>query len=128
MANNLFRSGMFELHSGEISSWLIDCDALTAEDWSTLALLVAEEIGEYSDVVGIPTVGLPFAKALRMYATDSGPVLIVDDVLTTGASMEAEKAELHKKGLDEGGVLGVVVFARGNCPSWIKPIFKKEDW
>ena len=42
-------------------------------------------------------------------------MLIVDDVFTTGASMEA----LHTP-----GDIGAVVFARGLCPSWITPLFQ----
>jgi hypothetical protein len=50
------------------------------------------------------------------------PHLIVDDVLTTGASMEAARAKLWPGSLP----LGVVIFARGPCPDWVWPIFRLD--
>jgi len=44
-----------------------------------------------------------------------GRLLIVDDVCTTGASMEA-----HRRGRD---ALGAVLFARGPVPSWVYSLF-----
>lgn len=120
----LFRTGNFRLHGGEESFFKIDCDALTNDDLDTLALLVAEDprIGKFFQVEGVPTGGLRFAQALAPYAlskyTDvrNPRVLIVDDVLTTGGSMERQRA-----GRDH--VRGVVIFARGECPDWVTPLF-----
>lgn len=49
--------------------------------------------------------------------------LIVDDVLTTGGSMEIARHNylVANPGSD---VLGAVVFARGPCPDWITPLFR----
>jgi orotate phosphoribosyltransferase len=48
--------------------------------------------------------------------------LIVDDVLTTGKSME-EMRKKHSNVL----TIGVVLFARGKCPKWVEPIFNMWD-
>jgi len=74
---------------------------------------VADKL-KFGAVEGVPSGGLRFAEALRQYQS-AGPLLIADDVLTTGASME-----LHRAGRD---ALGVVIFARGPCPAWVAPKF-----
>jgi len=53
---------------------------------------------------------------VRQYQKDTGPTLIVDDVLTTGTSM----IEMQKQ---YPNAIGVVMFARGPCPSWVSSIF-----
>ena len=113
---SLFRMGDFILHSGNRSSWKIDCNALTDADWKTLALMVAERFS-FGQVVGIPTGGLNLARALERYVS-TGATLIVDDVLTTGKSMKEERTK------HTGEVIGVVVFARGAYPDWIHPLFQ----
>jgi len=114
----MFESGNFRLHSGDQSLWKINCDCLSTDDWATLAALAGDRL-RFSAVVGIPQGGLAFAEGCRKYADLSQPlpVLIVDDVLTTGASMEEFKART------KGPVIGCVVFARGPCPDWVTPIF-----
>lgn len=123
----MFEKGKFTLHSGGRTWFKIDCDSLTVEDLETLALLVAEDprIGTFYRVEGVPSGGLRFAMildkyALSQYANVRNPkILIVDDVLTTGNSMEEQRAGREN-------VQGVVIFARGNCPDWIVPIFQMD--
>lgn len=117
---NLFQLGSFDLHSGENSDYKIECDALTNEDWEALAYLIQKR-ENFRKVVGVPTGGIKLADALSKYVIDDPylPVLIVDDVLTTGKSMEE-----HKKKLNESYVLGYVVFARVRCPAWIYSLFQ----
>jgi len=115
---DLFQSGQFELHSGRHTTWKIDCDALSNNSIKTLARMVSNESGGFGSVEGVPTGGLRLAKALEKYATE-GPVLIVDDVLTIGASMEQQRA-----GRD---AIGAVIFARGKWPAWIKPVFARPE-
>ncbi len=113
----LFQLGAFQLHSGEHADFKIDCDALTDRDWDALALMVTRRVPPFDDVEGVPRGGLNLAAAIaRNTARRQGPVLIVDDVLTTGASMEAQRA-----GRD---AIGAVIFARGPCPTWITPLFQ----
>jgi hypoxanthine phosphoribosyltransferase len=77
---------------------------------------------EFGLVIGIPRGGIRLATALIKYTTlDARSVLIVDDVLTTGASME------QTRGRFEGSaeqIRGVVIFARAKCPDWITTIFQ----
>ncbi len=115
----LFQQGAFNLHSGESSKWKIECDALTLKDWRTLALMIVEHAEPFRAVVGVPRGGLPLAKALQPFAT-SGPVLIVDDVLTTGNSI---LKVMHAHNLGEP-LQAWVVFARGPCPSGINALFQ----
>ena len=126
MRDTLFVKKDFVMHSGGTAHYKIECDALTDEDIETLAWIIAQKTREtvpghegsgiYS-VYGVPRGGVRLAKAVEKYIDPKGTIkLIVDDVLTTGASMQAAK--------DRGmGEVGVVVFARGPCPDWVKPIF-----
>ena len=129
----LFVKQDFILHSGTPAHWKIECDSLTDEDIATLALIIvektsipvwedfcaAEDKSDIRRVHGVPRGGVKLAKALEQYIDPNGTIdLIVDDVLTTGASMEQAKKELGWK-----NVFGVVIFARGQYPHWIYPIF-----
>jgi len=115
----LFNFGNFTLHSGERSTFKIDCDALTDADWNGLAWMIHVRFPSFSEVEGVPSGGIPLADKLAQFrSANSQRLLIVDDVLTTGASMEEQRA-----GRD---AIGVVVFARGECPSWVTPIFQMK--
>lgn len=109
----LFQRGAFTLHSGEQSGFKIECDSLTVEDWQTLAYMGADLIPPFGSVEGVPRGGILFAEFMREYQTE-GPLLIVDDVCTTGASMEAQRAGRP--------ALGLVAFSRGFVPDWVTPI------
>ena len=127
---NLFQLGDFKLHSGEKSDYKIDCDNLTDDDLETLAWIVAKKWKvEYNGVRGIDRGGNRFAKKLREYQKDwdigmKNILLIVDDVLTTGNSME----EMRKMWKDNPNIemKGVVIFSRGECPDWVRPVFRME--
>jgi orotate phosphoribosyltransferase len=119
---SLFNLGDFILHSGVGSSFKIDCDALTDNDLESLASAVSEHF-IFSSVEGVPDGGLRFAEALRKYSETSeeiAPLLIVDDVLTTGTSMEEQR-----RGRE---AIGIVIFSRAPIQrelelDWIQPIF-----
>jgi len=113
--SNLFVDGDFVAHSGKTLSWKVECDALTVEDLETFAKIISSKV-KFSSVVGVPTGGNVIADALQKYCS-SGPVLIVDDVLTTGSSMETFREKI------DAPCIGVVLFARTDCPDWIKPVF-----
>lgn len=110
----------FTAHSGDVLTWKIECDALSVFDIETLAYLISCNT-KFSEVYGVPTGGLKLMVALQQYSTHDphNHVLIVDDVLTTGTSMEEFKSKL----ILEQDPIGVVIFARGPCPDWVTPVF-----
>lgn len=114
---SLFQRKNFISHSGVPLTWKIECDALTDEDWETLALIISERCS-FKSVEGVPTGGLKLAAALQKYCSNKGyPLLIVDDVLTTGKSMWEHRGDRD--------AVGYVVFARTNrVPSWIAAIWE----
>lgn len=116
---NLFQLGNFKSHSGESLPWKIDCDGLTEKDWGCLAQMIFDRVERFSEVEGVPKGGLALASVLHLYRYVPGGLLIVDDVLTTGGSMEQ-----HRNGRD---AIGAVVFARGPCPSWVTPLFQMGE-
>ena len=118
----LFQYGDFVLNSGAKTKWKIDCDDLTLRDIKTLAFMGAQLLPRFGGVAGVPKGGLLFAEAMRAY-TSEGPWLGVDDVLTTGASMERVRAKLST--VDP--VLGIVIFARGPFPDWVQAIFTMPE-
>ena len=113
----LFQLGNFKLHSGQRSFFKIDCDYLIDSDLECLAKIASEFLPKFGTVVGIPSGGLLFAEKMRAYSTSLYPRLLVDDVYTTGRSMED---------FQRGGDIGLVIFAREKCPNWIYPIFKMK--
>jgi len=119
----IFRKALFKysqdkilLSGGSYTELKIECDALTKGDYEGLAYLIDKKVKFYK-VVGVPHGGIKIEKALQKYITKGGALLIVDDVLTTGASMEK-----MKKKYPDDIVIGVVLFARNECPKWIQPI------
>ena len=115
----LFKHGDTILHSGAPAKFEICCDALTTADLDCLARSITRKI-HFRQVLGVPKGGLRLAEALLPFcdvATDT--MLLVDDVLTTGNSMELFKLEVAPE-----HVQGVVIFARGKCPFWVTPIFQ----
>lgn len=119
---SLFQYGKIQLSSGQESNFKIECDYLQEQDWHCLAILAKERLPSFSSVEGVPSGGLKFAKYLEPFATGKSvdPVLIVDDVLTTGRSMEKQRAGRK--------ALGVVFIARGMCPDWITPLYVQIDY
>jgi orotate phosphoribosyltransferase len=114
---HLFATGSFTLSSGGVSMFKIDCDALTDQDWETLAEMIRLDVGQFGEVVGIPRGGLKLAAALQKYTT-AGPRLIVDDVLTTGRSI--------RDFMDRKDDLGYVVFARGALSPNVRALFRSD--
>jgi hypothetical protein len=110
----LFKAVSFTSHAGIPLAWKIECDALTSEDWAGLACIASELLPPFGIVEGVPRGGIPFADALRPYVTQ-GPLLIVDDVCTTGLSMTVAR--------NGRPAIGVVAFARGDCPDWVTALF-----
>lgn len=119
---SLFKLKKFTSHSGLFLNWKIDCDALSYKDWKTLAKIISDKY-PFKNVYGIPRGGVKLARALQPYIDHSSPfILIVDDVLTTGNSMERMRHQ-HVDITPIKNIIGVVVFARHKPADWIKPLF-----
>lgn len=103
MNPELLLSGDFKLASGVSSDFKIDCDAMSNNEIAVCARLLSKRLPEYGRVIGVPSGGLRLAAAMMPYAT-SGPLLIVDDVWTTGGSMERFRAGRE--------AIGAVIFFR----------------
>jgi len=116
--DTLFVRKDFVMHGGGTAHYKIEADALTDEDIETLAWIIADK-GKFKRVVGVPRGGIRLAIALQKYVSTEGPTLIVDDILTTGGSMEEAKAKIG-----DPTAIGIVIFARNRCPSWVRPIFE----
>lgn len=118
---SLFVNTEFTAHAGRQLKFKIECDALTDEDIGTLAAIIARNY-TFRRVCGVPRGGLRLAQALEKYVSPEGLTLIVDDVLTSGMSMEKAREDY------EDETLGVVIFARGPCPSWVQAVFQLSEW
>jgi len=126
----LFQRADFTSHSGVALSWKIDCDALTDDDIEALAHMAGDRIGQYHRVIGVPRGGLRLAAAMERLPNlnpADNRVLIVDDVLTTGRSMNEARMALGEEGMWWRAV-GLVIFARGPCPVWVRPLFQMPPW
>lgn len=118
---SIFQFGDFTLHSGNSSNWKIECDFLNKEDFDTLAYLVHKFMPSFKRVEGVPNGGLRFAESLEKYCVPIAewPLLIVDDVLTTGNSMNEYKGNRE--------AIGLVIFSRGKNPFWVTSIFDLNE-
>ena len=118
----LFVHTAFKSHSGVYLPWKIDCDALSDQDLDCIVRVVAP-ITRYNVAVGIPRGGLRLAHAFNNYSPHAGrprgrATLLVDDVLTTGRSLTAMRAQLHPM-----RCTGFVLFARSTPPPWVRALF-----
>ena len=87
--------------------------------------MIMEHSTPFREVVGIPKGGVKLAALLNAYATgnEKDPICIVDDVLTTGSSMEyfLEQYQRNRRPLT---AIGWVVFARTQTPDWVQALFQ----
>lgn len=123
---SLFNVGWFRLHSSKWSDFKIDCDALSPQDLHAAAAWMSRNVLlPFGKVKGIPRGGVALAHEFESFIDkDAERILIVDDVSTTGASMEMAKIGLaiHNREI----VIGAVLFWRGEQapPAWISPLFR----
>ena len=123
----LFKSGDFKSHSGLDLSWKIEMDVLSDPEWFTIKKMIMEHAPPFREAVGIPEGGVKLGSLLNEHATgdEKDPVCIVDDVLTTGESMEYFLSQYQRnRRLMPFMAIGWVVFARGPCPHWVSALFQ----
>lgn len=102
---------------GDKREWKIECDALSAEEWATLARIMSPYLPAFGKAIGVPRGGHALARALEQYTMPGCKTLLVDDVLTTGQSMENARM-LYP------GAHGAVVFATCKPPDWVSVLFQ----
>jgi orotate phosphoribosyltransferase len=117
----MIKFGEFRSHSGLLLPYKINCDDFTDEDWHGCAEII-RRVFTFRCVIGVPTGGVKLQKALVPFESSDGPILIVDDVFTTGRSMEEFRLKYREP------VIGAVIFARISCPHWIHPLFEVSAW
>ena len=122
---NLFQSINFKSHSGLDLSWKIEMDALTDPDWFTITKMILELSPPFKEAIGIPKGGVKLGNLLNEYATgkERHPICIVDDVLTTGESMEHFLSQYYRSRRPLTAI-GWVVFARTRPPLWVNALFQ----
>ncbi len=123
----LFENGEFKSHSGKTLPFKIDCDYLNNDDIDCIAKYISSKC-TFGMVIGIPYGGDRLTDALEQYVKPNAPfnVLIVDDVLTTGASMEYEKASMLEH-VHNDDIIGWVIFARTEPEPWVNYMFKTSE-
>ena len=134
----MFRSGQFIGTSGRTLFGKIECDDLTKEDYNFIIEQTIRIIQNYrpnyvdfQEALPVPSGGNIFAEKLNnlspkfRWKNDSNLILIVDDVYTTGKSInKIYNDSLIKYPKEKYEYLGIVIFNRSNnIPSWIQPIF-----
>lgn len=119
----LFDDEEFISHAGLKLGWKIEMDALYTDDWRCLAKMIMEyETRPFRTAVGIPRGGIRLGQMLDKYSTGNpdDPVLIVDDVYTTGTSFREYIAEQYP---DEK-VICWTVFARNPVKDNVNALFQ----
>tara|TARA_B110000902_G_scaffold265117_1_gene348480 strand:+ start:1187 stop:1588 length:402 start_codon:yes stop_codon:yes gene_type:complete len=119
---NLFEVGDFTSHAGLPLAWKIECDAIRPEWWHGLARMVMDyQTGPFCRAEGIPRGGVAFGEAMNQYGTGNpkDPVLIVDDVYTTGTSFR----EYCDKHYPDEVVIKWCVFARKPTTDGVNTLF-----
>ena len=121
---NLFQSVDFVSHSGLELKWKIECDALSDPEWFTISQMIMEISVPFKEAIGIPRGGTKLGNLLNQYGTrkKEDPILLVDDVLTTGESMKEFKTKRTWR--NPADYIGWVVFARTKTPKWVTALFQ----
>lgn len=127
----MFKFKNFKSHTGKLLSWKIECNDLSKDDIKCITNVIIHRIS-YQHVLCPPTKSKQLRRLialLKHHATKEGryAYLIIDDVLTTGKSMEQEYQFLQNHGIEKRLITGIVIFARNECPHWITPIFQLND-
>ena len=122
---HLFQSIDFTSNSGLDLSWKIEMDALSDPEWFTIKKMIMELTPPFKEAVCIPQGGIKLGDLLNEHGTGKkeDPICIVDDVLTTGESMEYFLTQ-YQRNRRPFTAIGWVVFARGQCPGWVTSLFQ----
>ena len=124
MLIDLFQKINFTSHSGLDLTWKIEMDALSHGDWECIAQMIFELSPPFREAIGIPRGGVKLGKLLNLHGTGKkeDPICIVDDVLTTGGSMDEFKTKRQWR--NPTNYIGWVVFSRSQTPHWVNALFQ----
>ena len=123
---DLFQKIDFTSLAGLDLTWKIEMDALSHREWECISHMIRELSPPFREAIGIPRGGNVLGKLLNRHGTgkEEDPICIVDDVLTTGMSMDTYREEMDIERWQKSCALGWVVFARVRPPKWIKALFQ----
>ena len=134
---NLFQKEKSTSHAGLELNWKIECDAISDAEWDCLATMIMEiQTRPFSKVIGIPRGGKKLEEALQPYCNLGSynnhvgnvvnhPILIVDDVWTTGASFrEFTEIQVIKTDIEKNGWFGWCIFARTQPTNRVTALFQ----
>lgn len=114
----MIEHGAFVGASGKTLDFKIECDSLTSDDLLAIARIAVPKLAPFDEVLGVPRGGQRLVPAFAPWASPRGKTLVVDDVWTTGHSMN--------KFVNENGIHdwhGFVIFARGPLPPNVTAMF-----
>ena len=120
----LFQKVDFKSHSGLDLTWKIEMDALSHGEWECIAQMIMELTPPFKEAIGIPRGGNILGKLMNKHGTGKreDPICIVDDVLTTGGSMNEFKTKRQWR--NPSKYIGWVVFSRSQTPHWVNALFQ----
>ena len=128
---DLFQQSNFKSHAGLDLTWKIECDAISDAEWECFARMISEiETRQFSKVVGIPRGGVKLQNALSNYVSGNAddPILIVDDVWTTGTSFrEFTEIQTIKDDIEQKDWFGWCIFARTMTDSKVSALFQMPE-
>ena len=121
---DLFQKVDFKSHAGLDLKWKIEMDALSHGEWECIAQMIMELSLPFKEAIGIPRGGNILGKLLNQHGTGKRehPICIVDDVLTTGLSMNEFRRKRQWR--NPSKYIGWVVFARSKPPDWVTALFQ----
>ena len=121
---DLFQKIDFTSHAGLDLAWKIEMDALSHGEWECIAQMIMELTPPFKEAIGIPRGGNILGKLMNKHGTGKreDPICIVDDVLTTGTSMNEFKTKRQWR--NPSKYIGWVVFARSQTPHWVNALFQ----